>query len=108
MEGNYLEKGLFYAGVGNRSDLPSFLYCFRVIVEHSRGTSSGYGRRFTGGGGGGGGDRYGGGGDRGGRDRNRGGYVLTLYGCSYLIWGFDIIYVACYQVEIVGCRFNSS
>ena len=39
----------------------------RVIVEHSRGTSSGYGRRY-----GGGGDRYG---DRGGRDRGGRGYV---------------------------------
>ena len=39
----------------------------RVIVEHARGSSSGYGNRYGGGGGGGGGGgRYGGGGGGGG------------------------------------------
>ena len=52
-----------------------FFFCtFRVIVEHSRGTSSGYGRRY---GGGGGGDRY----DRG-RDRGRG-YVACSSRSGY-------------------------
>ena len=64
----------------------NYMYVFlsRVIVEHSRGTSSGYGRRHGSGGGSGGGggggssDRGGSGGDRyGGNSRDRGyrGYV---------------------------------
>lgn len=78
MAGSYLAKGMNLA-LKCSIIILTFTLPFRVIVEHSRGTSSGYGgRRYDrsgGGGGGGGGDRYGGGGG-GGRDRGGGrGYV---------------------------------
>ena len=80
MAGNFLEKG--YTNrctlrlLSWRSRYCHYLYLLfliRVIVEHSRGASSGYSSRrsYGGGGGGGGGGGYGGGGG-GGRYGGRG------------------------------------